>query len=355
MATDETTQSAPIATSLACSAPFIPPPGLPDNLGPARLEAIVLTRNKWVNGTVLHYHFLAHPDWTWPEPQKQVVRDAFARWQSLGIGLVFAEVADAAEAEIRIGREQNNRSWSYVGTDNLQFQDKGRTMNFGWDLTTPWGRATALHEIGHALGMPHEHQNPLSGIVWNEAAVLAAYRAPPNNWTEKTIRENILRALSVNEVTGSPWDPQSVMHYPFAAGLIRQPAPFDTTGIGENIDLSAADQAWVRRLYPPAPALTPIGAMQLVRLDAESGDQRDFVFQPTATRRYRVQMVGTADCRIVVFEQREGEPRYLTADDDAGVDANATIRIRFVRGRKYIIRVRVHFIAPDAELGLLLA
>ena len=27
-------------------------------------------------------------------------------------------------------------------------------MNFGWDLTTPYGRVTALHEIGHPLGFP---------------------------------------------------------------------------------------------------------------------------------------------------------------------------------------------------------
>ena len=50
-----------------------------------------------------------------------------------------------------------------------------RTMNFGWDLTTSYGHDTALHEIGHTLGFPHEHQNPTAGIVWNEPAVLAAW------------------------------------------------------------------------------------------------------------------------------------------------------------------------------------
>ena len=26
---------------------------------------------------------------------------------------------------------------------------------------------TALHGIGHTLGLPHEHQNPNAGIVWD--------------------------------------------------------------------------------------------------------------------------------------------------------------------------------------------
>ena len=31
-------------------------------------------------------------------------------------------------------------------------------MNFGWDLTQPGEIDTALHEIGHTIGFPHEHQ-----------------------------------------------------------------------------------------------------------------------------------------------------------------------------------------------------
>ena len=44
-----------------------------------------------------------------------------------------------------------------------------RTMNFGWALTTAYGHDTALHEIGHTLGLEHEHQNPNAGISWNRA------------------------------------------------------------------------------------------------------------------------------------------------------------------------------------------
>ena len=76
-------------------------------------------------------------------------------------------MSTSAEAEIRIGFQPGS-SWSYVGRDAIDLVSdfNERTMNFGWDLTTSYGCDTALHEIGHALGFPHEHQNPNAGIIW---------------------------------------------------------------------------------------------------------------------------------------------------------------------------------------------
>jgi len=76
-----------------------------------------------------------------------------------------------AEAELRIGFMPGDGSWSYLGRDCLLVPQGERTMNFGWDLRTSYGRSTARHEIGHALGMPHEHQNPHAGIIWDTEAV----------------------------------------------------------------------------------------------------------------------------------------------------------------------------------------
>ena len=59
------------------------------DLEPGRASAIRLIRAKWVNGTVLHYHFLEGP-----KPQRDAVRNAFAEWKGLGIGLEFVEVDD---------------------------------------------------------------------------------------------------------------------------------------------------------------------------------------------------------------------------------------------------------------------
>ncbi|WP_396594121.1 M12 family metallopeptidase [Brevundimonas sp. R86498] len=326
---------------------------LPSNLAPGREFAIRLVRNKWVNGTVLRFNFVEESAWPWPENQKTVVREAFQTWKSLGIGLDFVEVSDRTEAELRIGFDQNDGSWSYVGTDVLHNEFRGRTMNFGWDLTTEWGKATALHEIGHALGMPHEHQNPMSGIVWNETAVIAAFSGYPNYWKEPDIRHNILRKISRGEVEGSTWDPHSIMHYPFEPGMISAPKPYDTDGVAENTTLSARDKAWMVRFYPPLSAPAAIDVMELMPLGNAVGDQRDYVFKPDATREYTVQTVGKSDSKVVLFEVRGGEPRHFSAADDSGLDANAALTTKLVKGRDYIIRVRTHFV-PDATSGGLL-
>ena len=211
---------------------------------------------KWLNGTTITYGFYKRPArWKTDESQKDVVRHAFALWKSLGIGLEFAEVAYARDADVRIAFDQSDGSWSYVGTDVLK-QPRGEpTMNFGWSLTEDpvEGLDTALHEIGHALGFPHEHQNPIAGIEWNEAAVYRSLAAAPNRWSRATTFHNIIEKIAPDTVAGSSWDPNSVMHYPFDAGLILRPDRF-RRGLTPKGGLSARDRKWVRHFYPPIKA-----------------------------------------------------------------------------------------------------
>ncbi len=70
--------------------------------------------------------------------------------------------------------------------------------------------------------------------------------------------------------------------------------------------------------------------------------QADFVVEPPETRAYTVGTFGDGDAVVVVFEERDGEPRYLTAQDDGGTPHNATVRIRLVKGRRYVVRVRLY-------------
>jgi hypothetical protein len=66
---------------------------------------------------------------------------------------------------------------------------------------------TALHGIGHTLGLPHEHQNPNAGIVWDEETVYTSLGGPPNNWPREKTQWNILRKIEPDTVQGSYWDP----------------------------------------------------------------------------------------------------------------------------------------------------
>ncbi len=329
---------------------------LPRGLGAPRLEAIQLTTAKWAIGTELSYHFLAGARWDWPDVQKEIVRRAFKAWKDIGIGLSFREVDTPLTAKLRVGFLQGDGSWSWIGTQlNHSAEPDGRNMNYGWDLTDDWGWATALHEIGHAIGMPHEHQNPKSGIVWNEEAVYAYYKEKPNEWERDETYDNIIHKLKASEVEGSNWDPNSIMHYPFDPGLISLPQLYQDRGTPRNIALSPNDVAWVRKFYPSPAKGIAIAPGATAPLATSIGAQSDFEFVADASREFVLQTTGTADTLIVLDEVLADGHRQLAASDDSGTPHNARIEAQLDKGKRYVARVRTNFAEPGANLAFELA
>lgn len=177
-----------------------------------RLELINLLGNKWVSGTVLHYYFFDRDSdgkkvllsdgttewrtWVGKEAERAVVRRGFETWKNVGIGLNFQEVTEREESEIRIGFMRGDGAWSWLGREILDYGPNERMMNFGWDLTRPGELDTAIHEIGHGLGFPHEHQNPKAGIEWDEEAVYTALAKEPNRWIAKRHCGTLLGSLT---------------------------------------------------------------------------------------------------------------------------------------------------------------
>jgi hypothetical protein len=347
------------------------PPTLPDGLSYGRAQAIQLGRAKWVNGTVMHYYFFDQStdgenvtladgsvefvSWVGDESQRAVVRAAFKAWKDLGIGLDFVEVDDRSAAEIRIGFMFDfDGSWSYVGRDILRQGVNARTMNFGWDLTaSSYGMTTAIHEIGHTVGMPHEHQNPFAGIEWDESAVYNYFGGPPNNWPQSTTFHNVLRKLSTAEVSGSTWDPDSVMEYAFPGGLIRKPAQY-SGGLRPPGTISPVDASYVRQWYPPlAPALPTLQPFKSEAFTLASQQQVDFRLAPTATRTYSIGTFGYSDVVLVLFEKVGGDLQYISGDDDSGQDRNALLHQKLVAGREYVVRTRCYFSWESGQTALM--
>ena len=338
---------------------------------PVRQQLILRSSNKWANGTALRYYFFDRDtdgenvllsngttvwrSWVGSEAEKAVVRRGFQVWKDVGIGLSFQEVNEREEAEIRIGFMKNDGAWSWLGREILKFGPNERTMNFGWDITPSGELDTAVHEIGHTLGFPHEHQNPNAGIEWDEEAVYASLAAHPNRWDRQTTYWNIIRKLSLNEVKGSQWDPNSVMHYPLDAGFIKKPVDY-VDGLQPAGGLSERDKAWVQIFYPP---LTEVDEEELkpsqsALLNISAGEQRNFTITPQETRYYEFRTIGVSDSVMVLFEDDRGELRYRTADDDSGKDSNAYFRIRLLKGRRYVLRIRLYYSERPKETAVIM-
>jgi len=336
-----------------CSMPIVPIKQYGPEVSEDRARILRYVNRKWVNGTKLRYYFFETGDWSGPETEKDLVREAFDIWADVGIGIEFEEVQSISEAELRIGFLQSGRTWSYVGRDVVDIPGQfERTMNYGWRIADDFrGVDVPVHEIGHTLGFPHEHQNPFAGIVWNEQAVYDHFAL--QGWSQADTDHNVLRKHLPAEIEGSDWDSNSIMHYGFPAGLIEEPTEFQG-GLQPTLGLTDMDRSEVRKFYPPNIQPRALRPFQLESLDLGPAEQANFMIEPTETREYTIQTFGQADTLLVLFEDQDGEVRFLAGDDDSGLSTNAQIKVRLYPNRRYILRVRLYLNWASAQTYVML-
>lgn len=292
-----------------------------------RTRAISPIGKTWPNGSTLSIRFMEGS----PE-QKEIVKQYAPQWTEYA-NLNF-EFNDAFDADIRIAFA-NDGAWSYVGTDAKGIHVSRPTMNFGW-----LDEGVVLHEFGHAISLAHEHQNPDKGISWNEEAVIRDLSGPPNNWDVATIRHNVLRKYSHNQVNGTAFDAKSIMLYSFPAEWTTDGFHTEPNDVLSDIDKQFAASV---KMYPgrgTKPDIVQLEVQEIKPLEAaigEPGEEDLYKFQVSSSGKYTIETGGETD--LVMKLYGPDSPTVLIAeDDDSGQGFNSKITANLVPG-EYLVQV----------------
>ena len=204
----------------------------------------------WTNGQTLKIGFTGGT-----AAQRKYVTDAFTEWtKHANLNFTYPVTGPY---DCRVSFEAGSGSWSYVGTDCKSVPQNRATMNIGWS-----GLDVCLHEIGHFLGLLHEHQNPTGAPCWNRERVIKDLSGPPNSWTVAMIESNVLNPAPAANVIATTLDPVSIMMYSIPGAWTC-----DGKGFPGGKVLSAADRAFIFARYPK-PAPPPAETVTISKADA---------------------------------------------------------------------------------------
>lgn len=298
----------------------------------------------WENGKTLKVYFLEGT----PQ-QKEFVRSVAVKWSEYAnIYFEFTEVQEAAE--IRITFNPNDGAWSTLGTDALQVWQTEPTMNLGW-----LDEAVVLHEFGHAIGLGHEHQNPIGGIQWDKEKVYRELAGPPNYWTKEVVDNNLFNKYQEDQIIASELDPLSIMMYP-----ISESWTLNDFSIDFNPTLSEKDKAFIATIYPfEQPVVTPpINEEEVDEPTADplipnlavskfylyngaitkAGEVQTLSFLVSQEARYIIETTGSTDLVMSLLGPSD-LTNILASDDDSGTDRNPQIK-QVLKPGKYFLQVR---------------
>lgn len=165
------------------------------------------------------------------------------------------------EMQIRVSFDKPGY-WSLLGQGSIVYAKQTEaTVNFeDFDKAdpakldaTPWAQGVIMHEFGHALGLMHEHQSPVSDCAneFNWDYIDKKLSGPPNNWDEETIKTNMAPYTGDNlKLMTTDFDPTSIMLYRFPPEYYLNGEKSACYIPSENNAISATDRATIDYMYP---------------------------------------------------------------------------------------------------------
>ena len=201
--------------------------------------------------------------------REQIIDRAFKKWNSIGMSLMSFKKISANrwnQADIRIVRDPKRSDYGSLGSTALQKRTDEDTMNLGMRKGLgEAGYVTALHEIGHVLGMIHEHQRSDIAIEWDLSGLVRYFKTrktfPIKDKPEEKIRRAVMAKITVtNSTIKEPFDPKSVMNYDFPYYCFKKPkktaedsiqGSLAKNGIQRSKDLTETDIETALSVYGP--------------------------------------------------------------------------------------------------------
>ena len=161
-------------------------------------------------------------------------------------------------SQIRISYDKPGY-WSQLGQNSVVYtKQEEPTLNLSqFDtvdpaiLDNPEPRGIILHEMGHALGLLHEHQSPVSDCVneFNWDYIANYLKGPPNNWDEATIKFN-MAPFSGEDLMMTEFDSESVMLYSFPKEYYLKGESSKCFIPKSNTTISDTDRVTINYMYP---------------------------------------------------------------------------------------------------------
>jgi len=214
------------------------------------IRGVLDSMKQWPRGSVLEVCFI-DPD----RSLRAIFADASTKWvQGTSLRLDFGappgfrDCNPAAPSKIRVAFRKNQKSWSYIGNDSEKMDDDGASLNIQVRSSNRASiEASVLHELGHALGLVHEHQSPKAKcsdeLKWDE--IFRRYSSLPQAQV-KAMFETL--AGDAERWRTTAYDKTSIMHYFIPEALFSR-GDQARCFAGHNIVLSSLDQQFIREVY----------------------------------------------------------------------------------------------------------